>query len=353
MPVPVSFLDLAPIGAGASATEALRDSLELARLADRLGYHRYWFAEHHNMPGLASAAPEIMIAHVAAATRHLRVGSGGVMLPNHAPLRIAETFRLLEALHPGRIDLGLGRAPGTDTVTAFAMRRSPEAMTGDDYPELLAELLAFDDGAFPADHPFRTIRPIPVDVALPPIWLLGSSGFSARLAAEAGLGFAFAAHINRAGAVPALRDYRERFVPSARYPEPRAILTVSVTVGETPEHARELSKVNDLLILRLRSGQPGRYPTREEAAAHRFTDAERAALAAMPLNYLAGDAPAVHAQIGDLLETSGADEVMLTTMLPDPDDRRRAVAAMAAAFGLAERPEVDATPAVARLAAVG
>ena len=229
----LSILDLSPITAGSSSAEAVRDSVELAVLAERLGYHRVWYAEHHNSPGLASGVPELMIEHVASRTSTIRVGAGGVMLPNHAPLRIAEVFRLLEALHPGRIDLGLGRAPGTDTMTAFAMRRSREALTADDYPELLAELIAFDDGAFPGDHPFRTIRPVPVDTKLPPVWLLGSSDFSGRLAAEAGLGFAFAAHINAAGAIPTLRAYREAFVPSERYPEPHSILTVSVTVGET------------------------------------------------------------------------------------------------------------------------
>jgi luciferase family oxidoreductase group 1 len=272
---PLSLLDLTPILAGSSSAQAVQTSVELAMLADRLGYHRVWYAEHHNSPGLASGAPEIMIEHVASRTSRIRVGAGGVMLPNHAPLKIAETFRLLEALHPGRIDLGLGRAPGTDTITAFAMRRSAEALTADDYPEQLAELLAFDDGTFPGDHPFRTIRPVPVDTRLPPVWLLGSSDFSARLAAQAGLGYAFAAHINGRGAVSALRDYRASFVPSERYPEPWAILTVSVTVGETAEHARELSLINDLLLVRLRSGQIRAYPTLEEAKAYSFTAAER------------------------------------------------------------------------------
>ncbi|MDP9359275.1 MAG: LLM class flavin-dependent oxidoreductase [Chloroflexota bacterium] len=341
MPVRVSFLDLAPISLGSSSSQALQHAVDLAVLADRLGYHRYWFAEHHNMARLGSGSPEIMIAHVASQTTSIRVGSGGVMLPNHSPLRIAEAFRLLEALHPGRIDLGLGRAPGTDTLTAFAMRRSQEAMLGDDYPEQLAELIAFDD-AFPADHPFRAIRPVPVDVKLPPLWLLGSSAFSSQLAAEVGLGFAFAAHINRHAAVPALRAYRTTFVPSPRYPVPRSILTVSVVVGETGEHARELARINDLLLLRLRSSTLDRYPTLDEARAYVLTDAERAALAAMPLNYLAGDAAAVHQQIIELVEQSQADEVMITTMLPDPEDRRQAVTALARAFGLVERPELVA-----------
>jgi luciferase family oxidoreductase group 1 len=336
LPRPLSLLDLTPIVSGTSAGEAVQTSVDLAMLADRLGYHRVWYAEHHNSPGLASGAPEIMIEHVASRTSRLRVGAGGVMLPNHAPLKIAETFRLLEALHPGRIDLGLGRAPGTDTITAFAMRRSAEAITGDDYPELLAELLAFDDGAFPADHPFRTIRPVPVDTRLPPVWLLGSSDFSARLAAVSGLGFAFAAHINARGAVPALRDYRQSFVPSARYPEPWAILTVSATVGETPEHAQELSLVNDLLLLRLRSGQLGSYPTLDEARNHPFTAAERQMIASMPMRSIVGDAAEVHRQISDLADRSEADEVMITTFLPEPHDRQRMIVDMARVFELNE-----------------
>jgi luciferase family oxidoreductase group 1 len=196
----------------------------------------------------------------------------------------------------------------------------------------LAELLAFDDGTFPGDHPFRTIRPVPVDTRLPPVWLLGSSDFSARLAAQAGLGYAFAAHINGRGAVSALRDYRASFVPSERYPEPWAILTVSVTVGETAEHARELSLINDLLLVRLRSGQIRAYPTLEEAKAYSFTAAERQMIASMPMRSLVGDAAAVHRQVNDLAERSEADEVMITTFLPAPEDRRRAIVEMARMF---------------------
>lgn len=336
MPRPLSLLDLTPIVSGSSSTLAVQASVELAILADRLGYHRVWYAEHHNSPGLASGAPEIMIEHVASRTSRVRVGAGGVMLPNHAPLKIAETFRLLEALHPGRIDLGLGRAPGTDTITAFAMRRSADALTADDYPAQLAELLAFDDGAFPADHPFRTIRPVPVDTQLPPLWLLGSSDFSARLAADAGLGFAFAAHINLRGAVSALRDYRASFIPSTRYAQPWAILTVSVTVGETAEHARELSLINDLLLLRLRSGQLGTYPTLDEAKRYAFSAAERKMIRAMPMRSIVGDAAEVHRQIVDLADHAEADEVMVTTFLPEAHDRRRMIADLAPLFGLRE-----------------
>ncbi|MGH2560102.1 MAG: LLM class flavin-dependent oxidoreductase [Thermomicrobiales bacterium] len=341
---PVSILDLTPIESGSTPHRALEQAVDLAILADQLGYHRLWYAEHHNTAGLASAAPEIMIEHIASRTTGIRVGSGGVMLPNHSSLRIIEAFRLLEALHPGRIDLGLGRAPGTDTLTAFAMRRSREAMTGDDYPEQLAELIAFDDEAFPPDHPFQAIRAVPVDVKMPPLWLLGSSGFSAQLAARTGLGFAFAAHINRAAAVPALTRYRSDFAPSHRFPAPWAMLTVSVTVGETEEHARELSRINDLLLLRLRTGKLGRYPTLEEARTYAFTDAERSVLAAMPLNYLAGHAAGVHAQIIDLADRCQADEIMITTMLPGLADRQRTITQLARAFGLTERSQITPFP---------
>ena len=334
---PISFLDLTPIERGSTSAAALRDATDLAQLADRLGYHRLWYAEHHNTTGLASSAPEILIAHIGAHTRHIRLGSGGIMLPNHAPLRIIEAFRLLEALHPGRIDLGLGRAPGTDTLTAFAMRRSREALSGDDYPEQLAELIAYDEGGFPAQHPFATIKAVPADVRMPPLWLLGSSDFSAKLSASTGLGFAFAAHINRGGAIPALRQYREQFVPSAQNPEPRAMLAAMVTVGETSEHARELSRVNDLFLLRLRTGQLGQYPTVEEARDYPWTPQERAFLASMPLNYIAGDAAEVRRQVEAFADEAGVDEIMLTTMLPNRVDRERTLVHMAREFGLQPR----------------
>jgi luciferase family oxidoreductase group 1 len=346
---PLSILDLTPIIRGSSARKALIDSTKLAQLADQLGYARLWFAEHHNTAGLASGSPEVMIAHVAALTSRVKVGAGGIMLPNHAPLRIAEAFRLLEALHPGRIDLGLGRAPGTDTMTAFAMRRSREAMSADDYPAQLAELLAFDDAAFPGDHPFRAIRPVPVDTMLPPLWLLGSSDFSAQLAAHAGLGFAFAAHINARSAVSAMRAYRAEFVPSQRYPEPRSMMTVSVTIGETMEHAEELSLINDLLLVRLRTGQLGAHPTLEEAKRYDFSPAERDMIEAMGTRSLVGDVGSVKQQIDDLADLCQADEVMVTTFLPAYADRRRTIVELATAYELGQ----GTTPArAAEIAAV-
>lgn len=332
--IPLSFLDLTPIESGSDTTQALATAVEMARLAEELGYARIWYAEHHNTAGLASAAPEVMIAHIATQTERIRLGSGGVMLPNHAPLKIIETFKLLEALHPGRIDLGLGRAPGTDTVTAFAMRRSREALSAEDYPQQLAELIAFDDGAFPEGHAFQTIRAVPVDVRMPPLWLLGSSEFSGHLAAQRGLGFAFAAHISRTQAIPTMLAYRERFVPSERYPAPYAILAVSVTIGETEEQAADLALVNELFLLRLRTGRFDRYPTLAEAKAHQFTEQERALIASMPLNFIAGTADAVYAEVKQLAEICQADEVMITSTLANAQDRRRALTAMADQFGL-------------------
>src|SRR5258706_5077693 len=206
MAFPLSVLDLSPVDAGSSSGQALQNTIKLAQLADRLGYTRYWLAEHHNTSMLASSTPEIMIGHVAQATERIRVGSGGVMLPNHSPLKVAETFRILEALHPGRIDLGIGRAPGTDPRTALALRRSREALGADDIPEQLSELLAFsgEGEGFPGDHPFRSVKATPTDVTLPPIWLLGSSDYSAQAAAEGGVGFDFADQINPRFAVPAM-----------------------------------------------------------------------------------------------------------------------------------------------------
>ncbi|MFN8542014.1 MAG: LLM class flavin-dependent oxidoreductase, partial [Thermomicrobiales bacterium] len=222
MGVPLSVLDLVPVGSGSDASRAIRNSIALAQLVDRLGFTRYWLAEHHNMPGIASAAPEILISVIARETERLRVGSGGVMLPNHSPLKVVEWFRTLEALYPGRIDLGLGRAPGTDQLTALALRRSREALGADDFQSQLAEMLAFDNADFPEDHPFKAITAVPVGVHLPPLWLLGSSDYGAQVSAALGVGFAFARHINPDGAEYAIRLYKERFSPSEELAKPYA-----------------------------------------------------------------------------------------------------------------------------------
>jgi luciferase family oxidoreductase group 1 len=264
----LSVLDVSPVSSGSNGAQALRETPELARLADRLGYQRYWLAEHHNLPSIASSAPEIMIGHVANVTERIRVGAGGIMLPNHAPLKVAETFRVLEALHPKRIDLGIGRAPGTDPVTATALRRSPDVLEAEDFPQRFGELLAFSGEGFPEDHPFRSVVAMPADVGLPPIWLLGSSGYSARAAGQMGLGYAFASHFSPADPGPAMRAYRESFEPSEDFERPSAILAVAVICGETDEHAERLGSSMELAWVRMRSGNPGPLPSPEEAMAY-------------------------------------------------------------------------------------
>ena len=230
MPTPLSVLDLSPVTTGTTGAQALRNSLDLARHADRLGFVRYWVAEHHNMPSIASSAPDIMIGQIAGTTTRMRVGSGGVMLPNHAPLVVAERYKVLEGLFPGRIDLGLGRAPGTDPVTSYALRRRQDDPNADDFLDRFQELLLFEQGGFPEGHPFRNVRAMPADVALPPIYLLGSSDYSAQLAAHVGAGFSFAHHFSDFDPVMPMTMYRSHFKPSPTRDKPHAILGCHVVV---------------------------------------------------------------------------------------------------------------------------
>jgi len=332
MSLPLSVLDLSPIGTGGTSGQALRNSVELAQLADRLGYRRYWVAEHHNMPGVASAAPEILIAVLARETVRIRVGSGGIMLPNHAPLKVAENFRLLEALYPDRIDLGIGRAPGSDRLTALALRRSPQALGADDLPSQLGDLLAFASGGFPAGHPFQAVAAMPNDVPLPPVWLLGSSDFSAQVAAAIGAGFAFAHHINPGGALGAMRAYREGFTPSAQLPESRTILSVSAVCADTDAQAEELARSLDLMFLRLRTGRPGLLPSPAEAAAYPYTAAEWAQVLAFRPHHTSGGPERVRARLTDLVAQTGADELMVTTMVHSHQDRLRSYQLLAEVF---------------------
>ena len=211
---PLSVLDLVPVRSGSTAADAMHEAVELAQLTERLGYVRYWFAEHHSMSGIGSSAPEILIAHIAAATSRIHVGSGGIMLPNHVPLRVAEVFHTLEALHPGRIDLGLGRAPGTDPATSRALR----PFDAERFPEQLEELVTLSSRAFPAEHPFSSIRVMPQEVSLPPIWILASSGATAAFAGANGFGYGFARHFSPSPPGPPIRAYREAFRPSLHFP---------------------------------------------------------------------------------------------------------------------------------------
>jgi luciferase family oxidoreductase group 1 len=342
--VPLSILDLSPVPSGSSSREAIRNTLDLARAADRWGYARYWLAEHHNTPGMACPSPEVMIGHVACATRRIRVGSGGIMLPNHSPLRVAEAFRVLEALHPGRIDLGIGRAPGTDAVTAYALRRG--RADAEDFPSQLLELLAVAGGGFPAGHPLASVAAEPRDVDLPPIWILGSSDYGASVAAALGVGFAFARHLNPRGAEGALRLYRERFTPSGRAPGPRAILAASVVCADTAERAEELASSLGLAVVRMRQGRPAPLPSPEEALAHRYTDAERDQLRRYRRAQVVGDPVQVAAELRDLAERTGADELMVMTSVHSHAERLRSYELLAEAFGL-PRGDAPAARAVA------
>lgn len=341
MTLPLSILDLSPVDAGSNSTQALRNTLALAQLGDRLGYKRYWLAEHHNSAMTASPAPEIMIGHVAQVTEHIRVGSGGMMLPNHAPLKVAEMFHVLEALHPGRIDLGIGRAPGTDHMTALALRGSREALNADDFPQQLAELLAFsgegEDKGFPMGHPFRRVRAVPSDVQLPPIWLLGSSDFGAQAAAAMGVGFAFAHHINPGFALPAIQIYRARFIPSEYLPSPKVILTTTVICAETDERAEELASSMRLAFLRLRSGHPGPLPSPEEANAYNYTLAEQMASEETRGRQTVGRPEVVREKLLQLVEQTGADELMISAIVYGHENRARIYELLADAFDL-QRP---------------
>jgi luciferase family oxidoreductase group 1 len=334
MDLPLSVLDLAPVPSGSTQAEALRRTVDLARLAERRGFTRLWYAEHHGMPGIASSAPELLIAHAAAATERIRVGSGGIMMQNHVPLKLAEAFRTLAALHPGRIDLGIGRAPGTDPATSRALRAfEPDAFAGQ-----LAELLAFTSGGFPEGHPFRAVQAVPSDVPLPPIWLLGSSGASAQFAGSNGLGYAFASHFSPAPATPALRAYREAFVPSEAFPRPHAILAVAAVCAPTQEEAEHLAAPMDLVWVRLQRGELGPFPTPEEALAYPYTPEERASVHARRALLVAGTPADVRARIEALAAEAGADEVMTTTMVHDPAARLRSYDLLADAFAEAALP---------------
>jgi luciferase family oxidoreductase group 1 len=312
-PLPLSILDSAPVSEGSGPGDALRNSVELVQRAEAWGYHRLWVAEHHNMPGIASSSPAVLLAHLASVTGRIRLGSGGVMLPNHAPLAVAEQFGTLEALHPGRMDLGLGRAPGTDQLTASALRRSAEGPSGDDFPPMLGELLAFFEGSFPEGHPYRRIRAVPGEGNKPAIWLLGSSGYSAQMAGLLGLPFAFAHHFSAVNTLPALELYRDRFRPSESLSEPYAMIGAAVVVADSDEEARFLHGSSKLHMLRLRAGRPGRVPTPQEAAEYSYTPMEKEMVRSSTGSHIVGSPDTVTAGLDRLIAETGVDEVIVTS----------------------------------------
>jgi luciferase family oxidoreductase group 1 len=342
--VRLSVLDLAGVGSGVTATEALRTSVALARLAEARGFHRYWVAEHHSMPGVASSSPAVILAHLAAHTERIRLGSGGVMLPNHAPLAIAEQFGTLHALAPGRVDLGLGRAPGTDGPTAAALRRG--AIEGpDEFPRQLAELTHFLDDDFPSGHPYARVHAVPGPVQgrvpggvpaedRPALWLLGSSGFSARLAGGLGLPFAFAHHFSAANTLPALDLYRASFRPSATLAEPYAMIGVSAFAADEAKDARAQVLAGALGMLRLRTGRPGLVPSPEEAAAYPFSPLEREFVDDWLGNVVYGEPADVRAGLDALAARTGVQELMITANVHTPAARLRSYELIADAYGL-------------------
>nr|WP_202447148.1 LLM class flavin-dependent oxidoreductase [Streptomyces sp. SID5468] len=342
----MSVLDLVTVGAGRTAGDALRTSARLAGLAESRGFHRYWVAEHHSMPGVASTSPAVILANLAAHTTSIRLGSGGVMLPNHAPLVIAEQFGTLEALAPGRIDLGLGRAPGTDGATAAALRRADGLREGaDDFPRQLAELVRFLDDDFPEGHPYARIHAVPGPVQAtspggvqsphrPPVWLLGSSGFSAQLAGALGLPFAFAHHFSARNTVPALELYRDSFKPSAVLDRPYALIGVQAFAAEDEKEARRQVLTGALAMLRLRTGRPGLVPTPEEAEAYPFSPMEREFADSWLADVEFGTPDTVRKGLDALVERTGADELMLTSNAHGPQARLRSYELIADVYGL-------------------
>jgi luciferase family oxidoreductase group 1 len=314
----LSVLDLAPVPEGSDVAQALANSLDLARHVERLGYNRFWLAEHHNMPGIASAATSVVMAHVAAGTSRIRIGAGGVMLPNHAPLVIAEQFGTLAALHPGRIDLGLGRAPGTDMATAQALRRSL-ASDGSSFPRDVVELMAYFEPAV-ADQKVRAVPGEGEDVE---VWILGSSTYGAQLAAMLGLPYAFASHFAPAELESALEIYRAHFRPSERLEKPRVMLGLNVFAAETDDEARYLFSSLQQAFVNLRTGRPGKLPRPLERFEETLDPVPRAMLGHALSAAVVGSAKTVKEGVEAFIRRTGADELIVTAQIHDHAARKR------------------------------
>lgn len=322
--IPFSVLDLAPVTAGSDAAQAFRNTLDLAQLAERLGYTRYWLAEHHNMPGIASAATAVLIGHVAGGTSTIRVGAGGIMLPNHAPLQVAEAFGTLEALHPGRIDLGLGRAPGTDHATARALRRYYDS--ADEFPQDVVELL----GYFQPAAPGQAVRAVPGAGSDVPVWILGSSLFGARLAAQLGLPYAFASHFAPDAMDEALALYRRDFRPSARLVRPYAMLGINVVAAGSDAEARRLFTTQQQSFINLRRGQPGLVPSPVDDIGAYWTPAEKLMVEHALACAVVGDTATVKQGLAEFIARHRPDELMITSNVFEHALRRRSYELVAA-----------------------
>ena len=314
---PFSVLDLAPIVEGGSAAQSFRNSLDLARHAEALGYTRYWVAEHHNMPGIASSATSVVIGHIAGGTSTIRVGAGGIMLPNHAPLVVAEQFGTLESLYPGRVDLGLGRAPGTDPVTAHALRRTLES-DPEGFPRDVVELMGYFRTV-----PGQRVKAVPGAGLDIPVWILGSSLFGAQVAAHLGLPYAFASHFAPAAMEQAVELYRSRFKPSEQLAEPYVMLGVNVFAAETDEEGCELMTTVQQSFLNLRIGQPRPVPPPVKDFAEHLAPADKAMLDQALACSVAGSRATVHTWLEEFIARTGANELMIAAQIYDHDARKR------------------------------
>ena len=324
MMIPFSILDLCPIVQGSTPAQAFSNSVELAQLGETLGYRRFWLAEHHNMPGIASAATAVVIGHVAGHTQTIRVGAGGIMLPNHAPLAIAEQFGTLESLYPGRIDLGLGRAPGSDMATARALRRNLHAH-GEDFPELVAEL----QGYFDLPQPGQSIRAVPGAGLAIPIWILGSSLYGAQFAAAHGLPFAFASHFAPTFLLQALDTYRRNFQPSTSLDRPYFMVTANILVADTDEEARYWFSSQQQAFTNLHRGIPGQLPPPVDDIEQYWTPAEKISVERMLACSLVGSSATVEAGLRKLLNDLAPDELMVTGHVSDQEIRLQSYRAVA------------------------
>lgn len=323
--IPLNVLDLASRPAGGTNADAVGGSVRLAQAAERLGYDRFWVAEHHGMPGIASSAPAVLIAGVAAATERIRVGSGGVMLPNHAPLVVAEQFGTLRALYGDRIDLGIGRAPGTDGATAMALRRSTEGLGVDDFPQQLLDLFGFFYGGMSDANPLHGITAVPGLGDAPQVWLLGSSGYSAQVAAALGLPFAFAHHFAGENTEAALDLYRSRFEPSDTLAEPHSMIAVNVVSDDDPETVRAQSLPGQLSFLRMRRGMKPEPVSIEEALAYEFTPLEEEFIANRNARQAIGTPDEVKARLDSLLASTQVDELMISSGAATVEGRIRSL----------------------------
>ena len=333
----LSILDQSPVRAGGTAADAFTETIALAQAAERWGFHRYWLAEHHATEGLAGAAPEIMVARVAAATSAMRVGSGGVMLSHYSPLKVAEQFRVLETLYPGRIDLGIGRAPGSDQITARALQAGPGAIGVEYFPSQVQDLLGYLGGSLPADHPFARIRVTPEPATAPDVWLLGSSDQSALVAAYLGCAFSFAHFITDQGGLEVMAAYRDRFRPSARLTAPLGNIGLFVLCADTEAEAQRLAQSRDLWRLRLDQGYLGPVPSIAEAEAHPYSREERLRIAMNRRRMVIGAPEQVKERMLELSQRYGVEEIVAVTICHDFAPRLRSYELLAQAFELVPR----------------